>query len=94
MTPNSTHLPSLVGRIMRWTMYGMLVLCVYAFGSSVVAYVRVKTGWGLSLDEARRVTPGMGDAAAVLIASSLLVALLAVVAIHIVRRLEERMDES
>jgi hypothetical protein len=75
-------------------MYGLIAASAYAFGSAVFAYVQVKTGWGLSFEEARSVRPAMGDTAGLFIAASLLFGVFAVLAIRVVRRLEERADEA
>ena len=82
-----------VGKTMRWSIYGLLALTLYAFGSASFTYVQVKTGWGLSVEEARHVRPGMGDTAELFIAVSLVIGLVALLAIRVVRRLEERADE-
>jgi hypothetical protein len=83
-----------LGRAMRWTLYVLLVPTIYAFGSAVFAYVQVKTGWGLTAEEAQHVRPGMGDTAGLFIAVSILIGLVSVLAIRVVRRLEERADEA
>ena len=83
-----------MGRTMRWTLYVLLVPTVYAFGSAVFAYVQVRTGWGLTAEEAQRIRPGMGDTASLFIAVSLLMGIFSVLAIRVVRRLEERADEA
>ena len=82
-----------MGRTMRWSIYVLLVPTTYAFGSALFAYVQVKTGWGLSVEEARYVHPALGDSASMSIAFSLLAGVFAVLAIRVVRRLEERADE-
>ena len=83
-----------VGRTMRWSIYGLMGVTVYAFGSASFAYLQVKTGWGLTVEEAQHVRPGMGDTASLFVAVSVLVGLLSVLAIRVVRRLEERADEA
>jgi hypothetical protein len=79
---------------MRWSIYALLAVTIYAFGSALFAYVQVKTGWGLSTEEAQRVRPAMGDTAGLFTAVSLLVGVFAVLAIRVVRRLEDRADEA
>ena len=83
-----------MGRTMRWSIYALLALTAYAFGSASFAYLQLKTGWGLSVEEARHVRPGMGDTAELFIAVSVVIALVALLAIRVVRRLEERADEA
>ena len=83
-----------MGKTMRWTLYVLLVPTVYAFGAAVYAYVQVRTGWGLTAEEAQHVRPGMSDTASLFIAVSLLIGLLSVLAIRVVRRLEVRADEA
>jgi hypothetical protein len=75
-------------------MYALVAASTYAFGSAVFAYVQVRTGWGLSLEEARSLRPAMSDTAELFVAASLLVGVFAVLAIRVVRRLEERADEA
>lgn len=82
-----------LGRTMRWSLYVLLVPTLYAFGSALFAYVQVRTGWGLTAEEALHVRPGMGDAASLFVAVSVLMGILSVLAIRVARRLEERADE-
>jgi hypothetical protein len=79
---------------MRWTLYVLLVPTMYAFGSALFAYVQVRTGWGLSAEEALSVHPAMGDTASLFIGVSVLIGVFSVLAIRVVRRLEERADEA
>lgn len=83
-----------MGRTMRWTIYVLLVVTVYAFGLALFAYVQVKTGWGLSIEEARSVRPATGATAGLSVAASLLTAMFALLALRVARRLEERADEA
>jgi amino acid transporter len=83
-----------MGRTMRWIIYLLLLPTIYAFGSALVAYVQVRTGWGLSAEEAQNVHPAMGHTAGLFIGVSLLMAAFSVLAIRVVRRLEERADEA
>ena len=92
--PSYARLLRWMGRTMRWTIYALLAATLYAFGSALLAYVQVKTGWGLSLEEAQQVHPAMGDTAGLFIAVSILIGVFAVLAIRVVRRLEERADEA
>lgn len=93
-TPMPGRLFRYMGRTMRWTLYVLLVPTVYAFGSAVFAYVQVRTGWGLTTEEAQHIRPGMSDTASLFIAVSLLMGIFSVLAIRVVRRLEERADEA
>lgn len=92
--PAPGRLLRMLGRTMRWAIYAVLAGTAYSFGSASFAYVQVKTGWGLSLEEALRVRPGMGDAAGLATAASALVGIFALLAIRVVNRLEERADEA
>jgi ABC-type Fe3+ transport system permease subunit len=82
-----------VGRSMRWAIYILLAAALYAFGSAVFTYIQVRTGWWLSAEEARDVPPALGDTAGLFMAASFLIAMFAVLAIRVVRRLEQRADE-
>ena len=82
-----------MGRTMRWGIYALLPIVAYAFGSALFAFVQLKTGWGLSIEEAQTVRPGLGDTAGMFTVAALLAGVFAVLAIRVVRRLEVRADE-
>lgn len=82
-----------LGTTMRWSIYLILAITLYAFGSALFAYIQVRTGWGLSAEEALYVNPGMGDTASLFVILSLLAGVFAALSIRVVRRLEERVDE-
>ena len=92
--PLAGRLLRFVGKTMRWVIYLLLAATIYAFGSALFAYVQVRTGWGLSTEEALTVHPAMGDTASLFIAASILMGFFSVLAIRVVRRLEERADEA